>query len=307
MEMEYINCNICGSKEYKNFKKINDYQIVKCSQCGLVYLNPRPIQQEINKEYSAEYHIERLLRKEPKTIKEIEEEINKNIGRAEEIVSQFGNKGKLLDIGCSAGFFIACLRRYGWDVKGIDISEWATEFAREKLKLNVFTGMVEDIQFNKKFDIITMYHILEHLPNPIGSLKKVSEIIADDGVLIIKGPNLSSFDRAWHGEKWRRYDLPLHLYHFTPNTYQMILKRAGFSIQKIVFQYWDPVTHLLKIRLGDGIRTDHPPDAINKFSKGKKNSSLVSRVIRRILHITTRLLNLKGRDLTIYTKKKVDL
>lgn len=105
----YINCNLCNSNEYKLFKKIDSYRLVKCKQCGLVYLNPRPTQQEINEEYSAEYHIERLLGQEPKTEKEIEQEINKNIGRAEEIVKRFGNKGKFLDIGCGAGFFIACL------------------------------------------------------------------------------------------------------------------------------------------------------------------------------------------------------
>jgi len=305
--MEYVECVFCKSNEYKLFKEIDGYCLVKCRNCGLVYLNPRPSQQEIKEKYSAEYHIKRLLEEEPKTTKEIEEGINKNIGRAEEIVSQFGNKGKLLDIGCGAGFFIACLRRYGWDVSGIDISEWATEFARKKLKLNVFTGTVEDIQYNEKFDIITMYHILEHLPNSSRSLKKVSEIITNDGVLIIKGPNLGSFDRVWHGNNWYGFSDKSHLYYFTPNTYQMILERAGFSVQKIVFQYWDPLAHLMEIKLGDGIRADHPSDAIKKFSKGKKNSSLVSRGIRRILHITTRLLNLRGRDLTIYAKKKIDL
>jgi 2-polyprenyl-3-methyl-5-hydroxy-6-metoxy-1,4-benzoquinol methylase len=145
--MKHVNCNLCNSNEYKFFREIDGYHLVKCRNCGLVYLNPRPSQQEIKEKYSVEYHIKRLLSKEPETAKEIEGEINKNIGRAEEIVSQFDNKGKLLDIGCGAGFFIACLRRYGWDVKGIDVSEWAAEFAREKLKLNVFTGTVEDIQY----------------------------------------------------------------------------------------------------------------------------------------------------------------
>jgi len=305
--MKHINCNLCNSNEYKFFREIDGYYLVKCRNCGLVYLNPRPSQQEIKEKYSAEYHIKRLLRKEPETAKEIEEEINKNIGRAEEIVSQFGNKGKLLDIGCGAGFFIACLRRYGWDVSGIDISEWATEFARKKLELNVFAGTVEDIQYNEKFDIITMYHILEHLPNPIESLKKVSEIIADGGVLIIKGPNLSSFDRVWHGKNWYGYSDKSHLYYFTPNIYQMILEKAGFSVQNVQFQYWNPITHLMEIKLGDGIRADHPSDAIEKFDKSKKDSSFVFKGIRRILYITTKLLNLKGRDLTIYAKKKADL
>lgn len=303
--MEYIKCALCDNKEHDFYRKIDDYRLVKCSQCGLVYLNPRPTQREIDKEYSAEYHINKIIRKELKGVEEIEEEINKNIGRVEEI-KHLENKGKLLDIGCGSGFFIACLKKYGWNVSGIDISKWATEFARKKLRLNVITGTVEDVQFNEKFNIVTMYHILEHLPNPIGSLKKVLELIADDGTLIIKGPNLGSFDRIWHGKKWRGYDLPFHLYHFTPKTYQMILKMAGFSVQKILLQNWRLFEHLMEMRLGDGLRTDHPPDVVYRFIKNKENNSIFSKSIRKISSITTRLLDLKGRDLTIYAKKKVD-
>ena len=302
-----MNCNLCNSNEYKLFKEIDGYRLVKCRQCGLVYLNPRPTQQEISEEYSAEYHIERLLRQEPKTEEEIEKEISKNIGRAEEIVKHFGNKGKFLDIGCSAGFFIACLKRYGWDVTGVDISEWASKFAKEKLGLNAFTGSVEEIKFNEQFDVITMYHVLEHLPDPLGTLKRVSEIIADDGVLVIKGPNLGSFDRIWHGKNWRGYSDRTHLYYFTPTTYRLILEKAGFSVQKMVFQYWDPVTHLMEIRLGDGIRADHPPDAIERLYNSNIYNSIVFKGINKIGYAMAKLLNLKGRDLTIYAKKRGNL
>jgi len=305
--MEYVDCNLCNSNKCTIFKKIGGYRIVKCKQCGLIYLNPRPTEQEINKGYSPEYHIEKLLRREPKTEEEIEEEINKNVVRAEEILREFGNEGKLLDIGCGAGFFIACLERYDWEVKGIDISEWASEFARNKLGLDVFTGSIEDIQFNGRFDVITMYHILEHLLDPLSTLKRVFEIITDRGVLIIKGPNLASFDRRWHGTNWRGYDLPYHLYHFTPKTYRMILEKANFSVQKIIFQQWDSIAHLEEMMLGDGIRADHPPEAVERFNKNNLNTlynDSIFRVINKIMYIMTKLLNSKGRDVTIYAKKR---
>ncbi|GAH46903.1 unnamed protein product [marine sediment metagenome] len=239
--------------------------------------------------------------------KEIEEEISKNIGRVEEIVKQFGKEGELLDIGCSAGFFIACLKRYGWDVRGIDISEWATNFAREKLDLDVLMGSIEDVEISDRFDVITMYHILEHLPHPLQSLKKVSEILSNDGVLVVKGPNLASFDRIWHGTNWRGYTDQSHLYYFTPKTYQMLLERAGFLIQKIVFQYWDPISHLKEIKLGDGIRADHPSDVFEKFYRSKKYNNLIFKGIYKIGCVMAKLLNLKGRDLTIYAKKRGNL
>jgi hypothetical protein len=149
-----------------------------------------------------------------------------------------------------------------------------------------------------------MYHNLEHLPDPLKTLKRVSKLLSDDGILIIKGPNLASFDRIWHGDKWRGYSDKSHLYYFTPKTYQMMLEKAGFSVQKIIFQYWDPVTHLMEIRLGDGIRSDHPPDAIERF---KTYNNLFFKFISKITCIMDKLLNLKDRDLTIYAKKRDSL
>ncbi len=300
--MEYVKCNLCDSRESELFKEINGYQLVKCKHCGLIYLNPRPNHQELNKIYSAAYHIEKILKQDPKTDKAVEIEINKYIGRATEIVNQFGKKGKLLDIGCSAGFFLACLKKYGWDVTGVEISQWASNFARKKLGLKVYTGKVEDVNFSDQFDVITMYHVLEHLPNPSNTLEKVYDILDTNGVLIINGPNFASFDRIWHGKEWRGYDLPFHLYHFTPDTYRAFLEKTGFSVQKIKFQYWNPVIHLMEIGLGDGIKADHPPETV-KVS----DNSIFLKSINKVGFILAKLLNLKGRDLTIYAKKRNEL
>lgn len=303
--IECVNCNLCGSNECTLFKELNGYRLVKCKHCTLVYLNPRLTQQQINKECSAKYHIERLLGREPKLEKEIEEEIDGNFAIVGEIIKKFGNKGNLLDIGCSAGFFIAGLKRYGWDVTGTDISEWAVKFAKQRLSLNVFKGSIEDIKFDKQFDVITMYQILEHLPDPLRSLKKVSKILTENGTLVIKGPNLASFDRIWHGKNWRGYTDQGHLYYFTPKTYRMILEKAGFSLQKMIFQYWDTNTHLIEIRMGDGLRADHPLRAIKRFNKNRRSSNLIYKGIKKMIHIAVvKLLKLKGRDLTIYAKKR---
>jgi len=299
-----VNCNLCDGNRYEFFTSVGGYKFVRCEECGLVYLNPRPAQQKTREEYSGDYQIKRLLEQEPRTKEEIEEEISKNIGRVEEVVKRFGNKGKLLDIGCGAGFFIACLKRYGWDVMGVEVSEWAAKFAKEKLKLKVLLGSFEDVEIGDLFDLITMYHILEHLPNPLKSLKQVSRLLAADGVLIIKGPNLGGFDRIWHGKNWRGYSDRTHLYHFTPKTYRMILEKAGFHAQWIAFQYWDPIAHLMETRLGDGIRADHPSHAIEQLHQGRRYNGPLFKGISAIMLAAARLLNLKGRDLTVYAKKR---
>lgn len=303
--MEYVNCNLCNSNEYELFKEIDSHRLVKCKRCGLVYLNPRLTpRQEVNEEYSADYYIKIFLRQESKTKEEIEEEVNKNIGRAEEISGECNKGGKILDIGCGLGFFMACLKRYGWDVTGIDISEWATNFAKEKLGLNVFTGIIENIEFNTQFDVITIYHVLEHLSDPLKTLRRITEIIANEGILIIKGPNLASFDAIWHGRNWRGYDDRTHRYYFTPKTYEMILEKAGFFIQKMIFQYWNLATHLMEMRLGNGMRADHSPDVLERFNKSKEYNNLIFKATNKIGYTMTKLLGLKGRDLTIFAKKR---
>ena len=305
--MKYVNCNICGSDEYRLFREIDGCRLVRCRLCGLVYVNPRRTRWETGDEYSASYHIERLLGYEPGTEEEIEKEIGKNIGRAEEIVRECGMGGRLLDVGCGAGFFIACLRRYGWEVEGVDVSEWAARFAREKLGLSVFTGRVEDIDFDRRFDVITLFHLLEHLPDPLGTLKKIGVLMAPDGTLVVKGPNLAGFDRIWHGKDWRGYDIPFHLYDFTPKTYQIMLEKAGFSIQKKVFQYWNPIAHLKEIKLGDGIRADHPPEAIRKLGGNRRYNNFIFKGIKKVGFTIAKLLRLKGRDITIYARKRCSL
>ena len=84
----------------------------------------------------------------------------------------------------------------------------------------------------------------------------------------------------------------------------MILEKAGFSVQKIKFQYWDPINHLLETMSGDGIRADHPPDAIEKNKEKRIYNNLIFDGFAKIMRITTVLLGLKGRDLTIYAKKR---
>lgn len=304
--MEYSGCNLCQSSEFVVFKKIDDYRLVKCKKCGLIYLNPRPDQQELNEKYSQRYYAQTLFSKQVTTEQQITQQIKKNMEKARRIMNIVGHKQTLLDIGCGMGFFIACMRQLGWDVAGIDISQWACSFAKEKLGMNVFAGKVEEIKFKKKFDVITMIHLLEHLPNPLKTLKSVSKIISDEGYLIIIGPNFSSFDRIWHGKNWRGYDLSRHLSHFTSRTYRMILEKSGFFVEKIDFQYWDIVSHLEQMRLDKNFRADYHPDVIKSIDKYQSSSkNYFYRVYNRLMFELSKLLGLTDRDLTIYAKKSV--
>ncbi len=306
MNGKSLKCNLCGSNNYNVFKKIGDYLLIRCKHCGLVCLNCDSVEEKMNKKYSLPYYAKTIFDREPKTEGELKRQINKNAERAKQIISEVGKQGKLLDIGCGPGFFIACMREYGWDVTGVDVSDWATDFARKKLGLNVFTGAVEKIKFNDNFNLVTMMHVLEHLPDPVVTLKRVYELISDEGWLFITGPNLASFDRIWHGRNWRWFTDRSHLYFFTPETYRRVLEKAGFLIQKISFQRWNPLSHLMEMQFSGRGRVDHQTEVIKMINaKNPYKNSFIFKIINKLVLNLSVAFRLRGRDLSILARKKI--
>jgi 2-polyprenyl-3-methyl-5-hydroxy-6-metoxy-1,4-benzoquinol methylase len=239
--MESAVCNLCNNTNYTVVTEVNGQRLVRCTRCSLVYVNPRRSEDEISSQYKEHYHTQRVVTSRLTTDSDIAREVASNEPRAREIIKLAGAKGKLLDIGCSAGFFIAQLKQRGWDAKGIDVSDWAAAFAREKHGVEVLKGNIDDIQVHERFDIITMYHTLEHLPSPLQTLQKVWGMLNDSGMLIVKGPNLASFDRLWFGKRWDGFADRTHLYYFTPATYRALLEKSGFVVEKIHYRYWNPL------------------------------------------------------------------
>lgn len=304
--MENVNCNLCGENDYKTFKVFSyNYKLVKCNNCGLVYLNPRPKEEEMSEEYNENYHIDKILQSLPSGKKEINDKINKNLGRINEInkLKENINNRKILDIGCGAGFFLAGMKRSGWKVRGIEISDWAKNYAEEVLKLEVEYSSIEEADYKEKFDVITMFHVLEHLPDPSDSLLKISKFLKKDGLLFIKGPNFGSFDRMWHGKKWKGYLDKTHLYYFNIESYKNILIKNNFSISEVKPQNWNPFFHILEIFSGDGLKADHPSGFVqNRYQKLINNP--IIKVLNKMLLIFPYIFNIKGRDVTIIAKKR---
>lgn len=304
--MENVNCNLCGENDYKTFKVFSDnYKLVKCNNCGLVYLNPRPKEEEMSEEYNENYHVDKILQSLPSGEKEINDKINKNLGRINEInkLKENINNRKILDIGCGAGFFLAGMKRSGWTVRGIEISDWAKNYAIEILNLDVEYSSVEEADYREEFDVITMFHVLEHLPDPSDSLLKISKFLKKDGLLVIKGPNIDSFDRIWHGKNWRRYDLPFHFYHFNIKSYKNILIKNNFSISEVKPQTWNPFFHILETFSGDGLKADHPSGFVQNRYQELINNPII-KVLNKMFLIFPYIFNIKGRDVTIIAKKR---
>lgn len=152
-------------------------------------------------------------------------------------------KGNLLDVGCGEGLFLELARKDGWNVTGTEISPFATRYGKEKLDLNLLEGDLIDIRLSDKtFDVVTLWHVLEHTTKPIVILKEIRRILKDDGVFILAVPNINNHPSRWmyrlvKGKRMHLFDpkdRELHLYHFTPKTIRLVLEEAGFKVKKIV-------------------------------------------------------------------------
>lgn len=139
--------------------------------------------------------------------------------------------GRVLDIGCAGGGYLLALRQLGWDVHGVEMTPALARYAREQFGLDVRTGAAEVAlaEFpDGYFDVITMWHVLEHLANPSGVLAEVCRLLKPGGRLMLEVPNFHSLSRLILRTYWFPLELPRHLYHFTPQTVAAMLTKAGF-------------------------------------------------------------------------------
>lgn len=149
------------------------------------------------------------------------------------IVGPFKERGTILEVGCATGFFLAYARNVGWEVWGIETSEYAARYARESLGLKVLTGTVSTVNLPERyFDVIMMSHVLEHFPDPLNALRQMRSWLKHDGILVIRVPDIGSLDAIVYGRNWEGWRIPYHLYHFSPRSLRAMLRRAGFRVLK---------------------------------------------------------------------------
>ena len=232
IKLEEAACGLCGSRDsvpYLASSGIrqgcsNIYRLVKCSKCGLVFLNPRP-----TKESMLNYYLGNDAEKLPGKPR-LHERFYFNLFRR--IPAR--RKGVLLDVGCGSGRYIYMLREKGWDVKGVDIAY--TDYGKKELGLDIYEGNLAAMKFpDESFDAVTFWWTLEHMYDPLSMLKEAYRITKKDGVVVVGVQNIDSLEAKMFGKYWFHLFLPKHLYHFSPVSLEAMLKKAGFGRVKIRF------------------------------------------------------------------------
>jgi SAM-dependent methyltransferase len=139
----------------------------------------------------------------------------------------------VLDVGCGRGLLLDGLRRLGWRVVGTELDERAAHYARHRLGLHVFTGSLQGMAFpDDEFDLVVLWHVLEHLPCPLAVLCEVSRILRPGGLLVLAVPDFASCEAQWAGPHWFHLDVPRHLTHFTPRTLEGLVREAGLRVRR---------------------------------------------------------------------------
>ncbi len=231
----YVVCNLCGRSDTEIVQKAEDpFEVVKCHSCGLVYTNPQPDETLIETHYQEDYYKEWIEN-------QIKQRIPMWKRRLKELL-KYKKAGRLLDVGFGSGTFLKLAREQGFDVFGNEISDYACHYAKNVLGIDVIKGKLEEARLPpENFDLVTVWHCLEHLPDPKAALKEIHRILKQDGVLVVAVPNLHNYiTRVLYvlakRKKLKLFSIKakeLHLWHFSLHTLAQLLEEAGFKIIRV--------------------------------------------------------------------------
>jgi 2-polyprenyl-3-methyl-5-hydroxy-6-metoxy-1,4-benzoquinol methylase len=241
-----INCPLCGSADYtvmqparypasvnerqlkQIFRAASDHalwdQVVRCRVCGLVYINPRPRAELILEGYAEA--------EDPLFAAQNDARIRGFRKTLESVVQRLGisPKGRrVLDVGCAGGAFLVAAREMGFTVIGIEPARWMAAYGREHYQLDIREGILEPGSFEAhSFDVITLWDVIEHLPQPLETLQIVRSLLKPGGLLLVNYPDIGTLPARVLGRRWPFW-LSVHLIYYTRKTMSEQLRRAGFA------------------------------------------------------------------------------
>lgn len=238
-------CPFCESENTKSYLKLKDYflsqedfEIMECDNCKLLFTTPRPDKSVIGNYYKSEDYLSHNEHKKG-LVPWIYNRVKRiNIRNKYKIACGNRTKPYILDFGCGVGDFLNYAKQKGCDISGCDMSEDARIWASMKLGKSIVTP---DEIFNlphSTFDIITMWHVLEHIDDLRYQTEQLHCLLKDDGRLVIAVPNYKSYDAQHYKDKWAAYDVPRHLNHFHKESLQNIFA-GSFELDEIHPLKWD--------------------------------------------------------------------
>ncbi len=214
-----------------------EFPVVRCRTCGLLRTDPRPTRESIDAYYPADYapHASPGL-PSPNAVR-------RGVGRIVRAVLRTNSQripsqppGRLLEVGCGSGGFLAAMARQGWVVSGLEFSAAAARRA-QALGFSVEVARIEDAADPvRPYDLVAAWMVIEHLHDPLSALRRIRSWLSPGGRLVLSTPNAACWEFAAFREAWWALEIPRHLTHFTPATLRLLLERGGFRVERILYQ-----------------------------------------------------------------------
>lgn len=243
--LENVACNICGADDFdvvypelpglaglnpkevfsSSSHNISVEQVVRCKNCGLVYVTPRFKPTVVVGGYSGAVDEDYVSQEQARLA---------TFQKSLQLLAQHAPQpGKLLDVGAAAGYFVKAASNAGWQAEGVEPSRWMSKYASSHLGVKVKPGTIHDHHYTKSsFDAVTFWDVLEHVPDPSADLAVAAKILKPGGILIVNYPDFASLPARIFGRKWW-FILSIHLFYFTSDTITKLLNKHGFNILKI--------------------------------------------------------------------------
>jgi 2-polyprenyl-3-methyl-5-hydroxy-6-metoxy-1,4-benzoquinol methylase len=239
---EQTACPLCAGRQVQPLIESGDplpgadpklqFQVVRCSCCGLSYTNPRPAPESIGRFYPEDYS--------PYQYRDRGTGAGQLLGRRRPRRDSFAAVlptvpgGRLLDFGCGSGELLTEMDARGWRVTGLDFSPAMVRHVQEQLGLTAIEGTLPHPELAAgSFEAVVMSQSLEHVHDPLRVLRAAHRLLTPGGKVVVAVPNIDSLPFRWFGADWWGLDVPRHLTHFSPDTLGLMLKRAGFRIETI--------------------------------------------------------------------------
>lgn len=222
-------CLLCGNSTGKRLLFQLSRPVVKCQGCNLVFAVPKDSIVQ-SRDYDESYYRHGIY------ADYLEERISirKNAGRILRELETLVQGRTLLDVGCAAGFFLEAARARGWAVRGLDVSSYASEYARRELNLDVESGSIESTtESASKFDVVTLWDTIEHLSRPDLALINIRRRLTSEGMLALSTGDYGSFLRRLTGKRWRLFTDPTHNFFFDESTLRRLLNQTGYELFRI--------------------------------------------------------------------------
>jgi len=246
IEWEETHCLLCGSCEWSTLLELPLFNpafqglsctVVRCSECGLCFTNPRPSTNTIGQFYEVyaphercgltRCQKQRLMRRSPRL------KFWRRRHPQQHGLPRHG-RGRLLDFGCGGGAFLELMHLQGWHVLGLDACAAVVDQIVAELGLSALAGTLPHAELEpESFDVVTMWHALEHVHRPMEVLRHARQVLVPGGRLVVSVPNIESALCRWCGSAWLGWDVPRHLTHFSPTTLKQMVEQAGFQIESV--------------------------------------------------------------------------